>query len=89
MSVRTHRHLPWRVGGLSLMAAGCASAAIGDGASAMWSLAGFVLAIVGLVLVVQGGRVPLALRVERSRHRELPMAIHARRLADRLTRSRG
>ena len=43
------------------------------------SLAALFLILLGLVLIVQGRRVPAAMRVECSRHRLLPQAIRDRR----------
>lgn len=43
-------------------------------------LLGFLIAILGLVLVVQGKRAPLAIQIECSRHRHLPERLRARRM---------
>lgn len=74
----TRRDLAWRSAGVALFAT---ATAIGlqDGLSGDVKLLGFALALVGLVLIVQGRRVPAAWRIERSRHRALTQAIHARR----------
>ena len=72
----THRDLAWRGAGLALITA---SAVIGSASSNPTRLLAFALAVCGLVLLVQGRRVPAALRVERSRHRGLPQAIRERR----------
>lgn len=45
----------------------------------IWSLLSFVLAVAGLLLLVQGQRVSKAWHVERGRHRNLVTAIRARR----------
>jgi hypothetical protein len=66
----------WRAGGVMLIGSGVVLA---NGSNALVGLLGFALTIAGLVLAVQGRRVLLALRIERSRHRELPAMIHARR----------
>lgn len=42
-------------------------------------LLGFPIAILGLVLAVQGKRAPLAIRVECSRHRHLPERLQRQR----------
>lgn len=72
----------WRGAGVVLLVAGGLAGALSDagamgGASVL--LLGFPLAMLGLVLVVQGRRAPLAIRVECSRHRMLPERLHARR----------
>ncbi|MDR6847574.1 hypothetical protein J2X47_001786 [Sphingomonas sp. BE270] len=74
------RDLAWRgVGAVAFAFA----AAIGladrmDGGSLL-ALPAFGVALIGLVLIVQGKRVAAAVRVERSRHRALLAAIRARR----------
>ncbi|WP_242137804.1 MULTISPECIES: hypothetical protein [unclassified Sphingomonas] len=76
----TQRDIAWRSLGVALFVAGAAigvSSRLGE--SSVPGLAGFLLALFGFVLVVQGKRVPAAFRVERSRHRSLPQSIHARR----------
>lgn len=74
--------LAWRAAGITMMVAGAASTAIADVALGV-TLAGFALAIAGVILAVQGDRVPLAIRIERSRHRDLPARVHARRVRRR------
>lgn len=75
----TRRDRAWRAAGAALFAAACAIGVINrlDGGSA--GLPGFGLAVLGLVLLVQGKRVPAAMRVERSPHRTLARAIRQRR----------
>lgn len=76
----THRDIAWRSFGAALFLMGGAiglNDRLGD--SSFPGLAGFLVALFGFVLVVQGKRVPAALRIERSRHRSLPQSIHARR----------
>lgn len=76
----THRDLMWRGAGLALVAvAGIARLADGTGAHSALTLLAFILMLLGVVLLVQGKRVPAALRVERSRHRMLAQAIRQRR----------
>lgn len=71
----------WRAGGLALMGAGYAVPLGGylvPGSAtyeAITVLIGMPLAIVGALLLVQGDRVFRILRVERSRHRDLVLAI--------------
>lgn len=79
------RDMGWRALGGALILAGYGMS--GVPATAM-PLLGFVAAIGGLVLLVQGRRVVTALRVECSRHRGLPLAIHAVRVR-RMTKRRG
>jgi hypothetical protein len=84
----TRRDLAWRAGGLVLFAPACAlgfadrvapggSSGAGD---TIWGLLRFALAIIGLLLLVQGRRVAKAWHVERGRHRNLVAVIHARRI---------
>ena len=73
-----HRDLVWRrVGVVAFVVA----LAIGfaDRVDDGLKLLGFGVALIGLVLIVQGKRVAAALRVERGRHRLLAQAIDARR----------
>ena len=76
----TRRDMAWRGAGVALLAV---TAWVGFGKpfgdDVLPALLTLLLAIVGLVLAVQGHRVPLAWRVERSSHRMLPQAIHQRR----------
>jgi hypothetical protein len=78
----TPRDLAWRgVGAVAfLFAAGVGLADRLDGGSLL-ALPAFGLALIGLVLIVQGKRVAAAVRVERSRHRTLVAAIRAQRAA--------
>lgn len=70
----------WRGVGVVVFAAACGTGlARGPDASASLALLCFAAALFGAVLIIQGKRVSAALRIERSRHRELPQAIHARR----------
>ena len=73
----TGRDIAWRAAGVVMILAGSASTAAD--LSVGTTLAGFVLAITGIVFAVQGKRVAVALRIERSHHRELPAVLHARR----------
>lgn len=78
------RDLAWRGLGVGILAV---AAAIGPGewfgTGVAVGVSAFVAALLGLVLIIQGKRVAVALRIERSRHRSLPQAIHRR-----LTRGR-
>lgn len=78
------RHISWRATGVLLFAL---AGALGPGSGGVGVLR-FLLAVAGIVLLVQGRRAPLALRVERSRHRDLPHAIHEGRLARRAAQAR-
>lgn len=77
------RDRAWRAGGLMLMGAGYAiplgSSLFPDSTAyeAITVLIGMPLAIAGGLLLVQGDRVLRILRVERSRHRDLVLAIRA------------
>ncbi|MBA3942361.1 MAG: hypothetical protein C0520_14235 [Sphingopyxis sp.] len=82
----TVRDLRWRIGGGTLLAMGyftVHAASKAAGSADLLGLLGFLVAAAGLLLLIGGRRIALALRVERSRHRELPAAIrtahHARR----------
>jgi hypothetical protein len=80
----TQRDLFWRTAGAALVGIGYTLTRIAtDAAADLVGIAGLLVAAVGLLLVLAGKKVPLALRVERSRHRELPGAIHASRRARR------
>lgn len=82
----TRRDLAWRALGAATIAAACAVAALGNagvGAAPSMGLLSFVLAILGLTVIIQGDRIPRALRVETSRHRDLPTALSRRRRARR------
>ncbi|MDX5984254.1 hypothetical protein [Sphingomonas echinoides] len=78
----TPRDRAWRGVGVVafLFAAGVGLADRLDGGSLL-ALPAFALALIGLVLIVQGKRVAAAVRVERSRHRTLVAAIRAQRAA--------
>jgi hypothetical protein len=76
----TRRDRAWRSLGVALVGvAATARLAEGTGTYSGLSLLAFLLTLGGLVLIVQGKRVPAAFRVERSRHRMLAQAIRARR----------
>lgn len=88
----TRRDLAWRSGGLALFAAASGIRLIersvpgvaSDSALGMLlGLSEFLLAILGVVLLVQGKRVPLALRAELRRHRARALAIRPRRRGTR------
>ncbi len=72
------------------MAAGAALIAVGHvlrrqrlAVPTLSALSGLLVAATGLLLLIGGKQVALALRVERSRHRELPGAIRTARQARR------
>lgn len=76
----TRRDLAWRGLGVALVGVAAATRlAEGANTDAGLSLLAFALTLGGLVLIVQGKRVPAAFRVERSRHRLLAQAIRERR----------
>ncbi|WP_439568063.1 hypothetical protein [Sphingopyxis sp.] len=81
------RDRAWRIAGFGLMAAGYAIPLAGEllpdrtVQQAIAVLIGMPLALTGALLIVQGDRVRRTLRVERSRHRDLVLAIRARRRA--------
>ena len=82
----TRRDLFWRIAGAALVGAGYVLTRLATGAGGGADLVGIVgllVAAAGLLLVLAGKKAVLALRVERSRHRELPGAIRASRRARR------
>jgi len=80
----TQRDLFWRAAGASLVGAGYALTLVATGAVAdLVGIVGLLVAAAGLLLVLAGKKAVLALRIERSRHRELPGAIRAARRARR------
>ena len=85
----TQRDLVWRVAGAALIAAGALAtraATAAAGSADLVGLLGLLVAATGLLLLIGGKKVALALRVERSRHRELPGAIRTARQARRRNR---
>lgn len=80
----TQRDLFWRAAGAALVGVGYALTRVATGADAdLLGIVGLFVAAAGLLLVLTGKKAVLALRVERSRHRELPGAIRALRRARR------
>lgn len=82
----TQRDLLWRAAGAVFvgMGYGLTRAATGaGGAGDIVGIVGLLAAAAGLLLILAGKKAVLALRVERSRHRELPGAIRASRRARR------
>jgi hypothetical protein len=78
----TRRDLGWRAAGVTMILVGWSASLSADpDATGMevLGLLGFSLAMAGLVLAVQGRRVAAALRIERSRHRDLPLRIRSHR----------
>ena len=89
----TRRDLIWRGAGVALIGIGCAISPLREMTAldfpiALTGVFGFAAAMLGLVLFIQGKRVPIPWRVERSPHRELPAAIHARRCREGSARAR-
>lgn len=85
----TPRDLIWRAAGVTLIAFGALAtraATTATGSADLVGLLGVLVAGGGLLLLIGGKRVALALRVERSRHRELPGAIRSARQARRRNR---
>lgn len=73
----------WRMFGVLLFAGGCAGSfavrSLNGGVGTALSLLCFLVTLGGVALAVQGRRVPLAFRIEHSRHRNLPLLLHLRR----------
>lgn len=74
----TRRDLRWRAAGLALSAGGCAAGLL-HRAGSPFTLLYFVAAILGIVLMLNGKRVPIAFAAERRGHRDTAATIHARR----------
>lgn len=80
----TRRDLFWRSAGVVLVGMVYVLTRVAAEAAAdLVGIAGLFVAAAGLLLLLAGKKAVLALRVERSRHRELPGAIHAARRARR------
>lgn len=80
----TRRYLFWRIAGAALIGAGYVLTHLATEAGAdLVGITGLLVAAAGLLLMLAGKKAVLALRVERSRHRELPGAIRASRRARR------
>lgn len=72
------RDVAWRLAGVAVFAVAVAIG-LGDWVGDGVKLLAFALALVGIVLTVQGRRVPAAWRAELSKHRALAPTIHALR----------
>lgn len=80
----TQRNLFWRTTGAALVGIGYVLTRVAtDAAADLVGIVGLLVAAAGLLLLLAGKKAVLALRVERSRHRELPGAIRASRRARR------
>jgi hypothetical protein len=80
----TQRDLIWRTTGAALVGIGYVLTRVATEAAAdLVGIVGLLVAAAGLLLLLAGKKAVLALRVERSRHRELPGAIRASRRARR------
>ena len=78
----TQRDLFWRAAGAALVGTGYVLTHVATGADAdLVGIVGLLVAAAGLLLLLVGKKAVLALRIERSRHRELPGAIRASRRA--------
>lgn len=77
----TRRDLAWRLGGVALTAGACTACLLLDRSPLMVPL--FVVALLGLPLMVHGKRVPQVLRAERRGHALTAGAVHAARLRAR------
>lgn len=78
----TRRDALWRAAGGALMAGACAATQLGSRNSAL-SLLWFLVAIAGLVLLLNGKRVATVWRAERGRHRHTAERLHASRVRHR------
>ena len=75
----TRRNMLWRGAGAMMMAAGCVVARLEIGGQAA-GFGYFLLAVAGLVLVINGHRVLTVLRAERRGHAFTAAAVHAARV---------
>lgn len=75
----TRRDRRWRAAGLLLTVGGCAAGLL-DREGSPLTLVYFLLAIGGIVLMLNGKRVPVAWQAERRGHGDMAGAIGARRL---------
>ncbi|PZQ53307.1 MAG: hypothetical protein DI555_16835 [Novosphingobium pentaromativorans] len=85
----TRRDLFWRAAGAVLLVGATAAEQLAPGSGAFRGLLTLVLlvtAFLGLLLLIRGKKMALALRIERSRHRMLPDLIRARRRQRRAER---
>jgi hypothetical protein len=86
----TRRDFRWRVLGAVLFIGGPSLALLTPGRAAgphgLVTVLCLVATLLGLVLLIRGRKVALALRVENSPHRMLPALLHERRLKRRRPR---
>lgn len=78
----TRRDIGWRVTGAALSLGGCA-ASMADRTDSLLTLLYFFMALMGLVLMVNGKRVAVVLRAERRGHGATASAIRAERIRHR------
>ena len=83
----TGRDLAWRAGGLALAVGGCAASLL-DRSGSPFTIIYFLLTIAGLVLLLNGKRVAIALQAERRGHCDTAAAVHAGRVRRRLDQSK-
>lgn len=74
----TRRDAVWRGAGVALSGGACAASLLLDGSPLM--IIFFPLALLGLVLVINGKKVATALRAERRGHYHTAEVIHAQRI---------
>ncbi|MFD1952189.1 hypothetical protein ACFSGX_15550 [Sphingomonas arantia] len=74
----TRRDMLWRGAGLVLAAAACTGAVLLDDSPLVIPL--FVVALIGLTLIINGKRAATALHAERRGHGHTAEAIHAERV---------
>lgn len=70
------RDIGWRTGGLVLYAGGCAGALLASKESAVLIVL-FLVVLAGLVLMVNGKRVAVAIKAERRGHINTAKAVHS------------
>lgn len=78
----TSRDLHWRVAGALLFCAGCAAPRFSAEGSP-WVILHVFVAVLGIVLIVNGKRVAVAIKAERSGHCDTAAAVHQARIRRR------
>lgn len=76
----TRRDIGWRLAGAALTVGGCTASLLAREGSPL-TIVLFLLAIAGLVLMLNGKRVAVALMAERRGHPNTASVIHAWRIA--------
>jgi hypothetical protein len=83
----THRDLAWKATGVALFAGACTACLMLDRSPLMVPL--FIVALLGLPLMIHGKRVAQVFRAERRGHYHTATAVHAARVRRRGQNSDG